>query len=203
LEQKLTSKNTTLDDLAAVIGFSATIRLAAWFGGLSNVWVPPVVEEGQLLVRLIGMSAALRMSAEWGRAHIAVPPLSAYEDEMTRRLVGRLAEKGFSTREIARHNRMGERRVQQICRELEQIGLIKVVVPKTPAKTPSKNGGSNPRAKIPQEKAPAKAPSEKTLKKQMPGPRSGISNLLNARNWPTEAESAADLSATDALAKIR
>lgn len=121
--------NTTLDDICAVIGLSATVRLAAWFGGLARLYVPNTVNDGQLLVKLVGMPAAKRMTSEWGGIHICVPHLTAYEDELCRNMIGRMAETGFSTREIARHARMTARRVQQICRELEQAGLIKVGAP--------------------------------------------------------------------------
>lgn len=122
-------RNTTLDDVAAVIGFSATLRLSAWFGDGGNLYVPEHVSEGQVLARLIGMSAAERLSKEWGGEHLALPRLRAYEDDLRRRMVGRMLEQRFSSREIAVHMRMSERRVQQIARELESAGLIDVVVP--------------------------------------------------------------------------
>lgn len=121
-------ENTTLDDIAAVVGLSATVKLAAWFGGLGNLYVPNTAAEGQVLVKLIGMPAAKRMTQEWGGEHLAVPRLSNYEDEMLRHLIGRMLENGFGSGEVARHMQMSQRRVQQICRELEQAGLIKIVV---------------------------------------------------------------------------
>ncbi len=123
-------KNNTLDDISAVIGLSATVRLAAWFGGLSRLYVPSTVEDGQLLVKLIGMPAAKRMTTEWGGTFLVVARLTTYEDELLRNMIGSMFEAGLSIRKIARHSRMTPRRVQQICRELEQVGLIKVVVPK-------------------------------------------------------------------------
>jgi len=121
--------NTTLDDISAVIGLSATVRLAAWFGGLTRLYVPKTVEDGQLLVKLVGISAARRMTKEWGGLFLTVPRLSAYEDELVRNMIGRMADTGFKAREIARHTRMSPRRVQQICRDLEIAGLIKIIVP--------------------------------------------------------------------------
>lgn len=121
-------ENTTLDDISAVVGLSATVKLAAWFGGLGNLYVPNTAAEGQVLVKLIGMPAAKRMTQEWGGEHLAVPRLSNYEDEMLRHLIGRMLENGFGSNEVARHMQMSQRRVQQICRELEQAGLIKIVV---------------------------------------------------------------------------
>lgn len=122
-------QNTTLDDLSAVIGFSATLHLAAWFGDGNNLYVPDAVEEGQLLVKLVGLPNAQRLSAEWGRQHLAVPSLRSYDDLVKRRQIGRMFEKGFGSREISSHFRMTERRVQQICRELETVGLIAIVTP--------------------------------------------------------------------------
>ena len=136
---------TVLDDLSAVIGFAATVRLAAWFGdGTGNLYIPNEVEEGQLIVKLIGMPAARALTREWGGEHLAVPRLRDYEDDMKKKMVGRLFESGMGSREISGHMRMGERRVQQICRELEQAGLIKVVGPaarKMAGKSAGKKGG--------------------------------------------------------------
>lgn len=121
--------NNTLDDICAVVGLSATVRLAAWFGGLLHLYVPKEVADDQLLVKLIGLPAARRMTKEWGGLTITVPRLTNYEDEMMRNLIGRMIETGFKVREIARHTRMSQRRVQQVCRDLEIAGLIKIIVP--------------------------------------------------------------------------
>ena len=42
-------QNTTLDDVSAVIGFSATLRLSAWFGDGGNVYVPAAAEVDEVL----------------------------------------------------------------------------------------------------------------------------------------------------------
>jgi hypothetical protein len=136
-------KNTTLDDVAAIIGFSATLRLSAWFGDAGNLYVPSVVTEDQVLSKLIGVSAAKRLSAEWGRQHLALPRLRAYEDDVKKRVIARMLEHKMGTREIAGHMRMSERRVQQITRELEASGLIAIVLPvkNQPEKSVEKIGG--------------------------------------------------------------
>lgn len=122
-------KNTTLDDIAAVIGFSATLRLSAWFGNGNNLYVPDTVEDGQVLVRLLGRSAAERLTQAFGREHLAVPRLASYEEDVRRKRIGSLLEGGFSTRQVSQFERISERRVQQICRELEVAGLITPVGP--------------------------------------------------------------------------
>ncbi len=122
-------QNTTLDDISSVIGFSATARLAAWYGNGSNLFVPLTVDDGQVLVGLIGRVCAERLTLEFGGTHLAVPRIAAYEEDIRRQRIHALLVKGFSTREVARYERMSERRVQQICREMEVIGLMAPVGP--------------------------------------------------------------------------
>lgn len=122
-------QNTTLDDIAAVIGFTATVRLSAWYGAGNNLYVPDKVEDDQVLVRLLGRSAAKRLTQAFGREWLAVPRIVGYEEDTRRQRIGRMLEKGFSTREVSRHERISERRVQQLCRELEQAGLIAPIGP--------------------------------------------------------------------------
>lgn len=134
LEQKrgcvLELKNSTLDDVSSVIGFSATLRLSAWFGDGGNLYVPREVDDEHLLVKLIGMSAARALCSEWPGEHMSLPRIKSYEDDVRRRMIGRMLEHQFSSREISTHLRMSERRVQQIARELESLGLIPPIVPK-------------------------------------------------------------------------
>ncbi len=152
-------KNTTLDDLAAVIGFSATLRLSAWFGDRGNVYIPDTCEEGQLLVKLIGLSAAKRLTQEWGHQHLNIPRISQYEDDLNKREIGRFLAHGMGSREIANTRRMSERRVQQICRELEVAGLIDIVAPKNAGENTGKNAPQN-RGKNGAQKDPAKIPHQ-------------------------------------------
>ena len=152
-------QNTTLDDIAAVIGFSATLRLSAWFGNGNNLYVPDTVEDGQVLVRLIGRSAAERLTQAFGREHLAVPRLVVYEEDVRRKRIASLLEGGFSTRQISQFDRISERRVQQICRELEVAGLITPVGPakskthtpveKAPSASLQENWALNPAGKKP------------------------------------------------------
>lgn len=120
-------KNSTLDDIAAVIGFTATLRLCVWFGDVGRVYIPATVDDGQLLVRHIGKPAAIRLSKEWPGEHITVPRLTTYERDMVRRMIAMMITRGCSTREVSHMTRVSERRVQQVCRELELAGLIPVM----------------------------------------------------------------------------
>ena len=122
-------QNTTLDDIASVVGFTATLRLSAWFGEEGNLYVPQKAEEGQLLVALLGMSAAQRLSEEWPGEHLAVPRPKQYEIDFQRKQVTRLIERGFTTRQVAHWLRCSERRVQQYLRDMEVAGILPVQGP--------------------------------------------------------------------------
>lgn len=117
--------NTILDDIASVIGFSATLKLVAWFGdGIANLYVPAVAEEGQLLPRIIGLPAARQLSKEWPKKHLNVPRLHNYEVELRKRHIARMVDRGYSVREIAGQLQMSERRVSQVKEELRSSGLL-------------------------------------------------------------------------------
>lgn len=115
--------NTTLDDIASVIGFSSTIDIAICFGD-SNLYIPQTAKEGQALVGLIGMSSAQRLSDEWGSQHLAIPSLSRYDERMKRWQISRMYERGFGKGEISTMLKISRRRVQQICQELKAGGVV-------------------------------------------------------------------------------
>lgn len=120
-----TCMNTILDDISAVIGLSATLKLVAWFGdGIANLYVPAVAEEGQLLPKIIGLPAARMLSKEWPKKHLNIPRLHNYEVEMRKRAIARMLEKGYSLREVAGQLQMSERRVSQVKEELRSSGLL-------------------------------------------------------------------------------
>lgn len=121
--------NNTLDDIAVLIGFSNTVKLSAWYSARrGKMYIPAKVTEEHKLVKLIGMSAACKLTKEWGGEELIVPTMQVLDNEILRRRIARMFEQGFSSREIALDLKMDERRVQQICRELEAEGLMKVVV---------------------------------------------------------------------------
>ena len=116
-------QNTTLDDIASVVGFTNTMRLVAWFGE-GTMFVPLKVEDGQLLVLLIGKVAAQRLSEAWPGELLAVPGLHQYEVDRRRRQTAMLLESGFTPRQVSHWMRCSERRVQQVRGELERAGLL-------------------------------------------------------------------------------
>lgn len=117
--------NTTLDDIAAEIGLTPTLRLAARHRNrAANCYIPTEAEEGQVLVNIIGLAAAKKLSAKWPGQFIAIPGLHDYEMWCRKYDVKTLVELGASSRKIAGILRISERRVVQIKRELEKLGEI-------------------------------------------------------------------------------
>jgi hypothetical protein len=147
---------TVLEDICAVIGLTATLRLSAWYGDADcGIWVPLNVEEGQVLVNLVGMPAARRLSAEWGGKALRIPKLTLYTDDVRKRLVGMMLELGFSTHECAGQLKISQRRVQQILRELEAAGLVGPIGPVE--KSRGKNAGEKSGGKMPVKSAVEKS----------------------------------------------
>lgn len=153
----LEHRNTTLDDIASVIGFTLTLRVAAWFGNTNNMYVPAGVEDDQLLVRLLGRRPAEKLAEAFPDEWIAVPRLTAYEEDERRHRIALLLARGFSTREVSKLERISERRVQQLCRDLEVAGVI----PPIGADTTMQLGGKQ-HGRIVGENAPGKTSGEKS-----------------------------------------
>lgn len=120
--------NNTLDDIAGVIGFQATLTISLWYAG-KNLFVPASPDEGSNLVRIVGIDAAKKLAEEWGGEMIAVPTLWGYEEQARNRAIGSLIGRGLSTKQIAVMMGMTERRVQQIRRSLEDAGLLPLLLP--------------------------------------------------------------------------
>lgn len=120
--------NSTLDDISAVIGFSATVRLAANYGD-RDVNVPQVVSALHPVAMLIGSSRMDALHACWQGERIAVPSLKIVEAEIRRAKILSLLLQGVGTYAIAELMGLTERRVYQIKKEFIADGLIKLVIP--------------------------------------------------------------------------
>lgn len=127
-------RNTTLDDLAAIIGFTATARLAAWFGR-RNLYIPPQAQANSALASLVGMSAAKRLSREFPGQWLAIPNLSIALRETRYARICEMFGENKPVEEIAKSVDMGVRRIQQLRVEFELLGMIE------PRKNASKNEG--------------------------------------------------------------
>lgn len=125
-------RNTTLDDLAAIVGFSATVRFSMWFGSRGNkynTYIPNTVNEDHVITKLVGLPAMRRLVHEFGGEHLSVPSLHGAFIEGRNALIRDRLLAGIGTKNIAEETGLTERRVQQIRRELETMGLLPLVLP--------------------------------------------------------------------------
>lgn len=116
-------KNTTLDDIAGVIGFSATVRLAAHYGG-RDLHVPTTVSELHPVAKLIGLARMQHLNREWAGQRLCVPSLGVVECEVRSGRVLSLLVHGMSTAQAANITGLTERRVQQLKKEYQAEGLL-------------------------------------------------------------------------------
>jgi hypothetical protein len=126
--------NGTLEDVAAEIGYTATSRLVAWFGG-ANLYVPATATEDHAVARLIGLPAFRRLVSEYGGTTLSVPGGHLEEMDRRDRLIAERLGCGTGPREIAAEFGITERRVQQLRTRIEQTGLILLLV-RTRARSP-------------------------------------------------------------------
>lgn len=119
-------KNSTLDDIAAVIGFSATVRIAAHYGG-RDLNIPRHVSELHPIAKLIGVSALNRLHAEWQGERVTVPTLTFAEVEVRNARILSELQQGVSIEAIASVEGVTIRRVQQLRRGFEADGLLPLV----------------------------------------------------------------------------
>lgn len=135
-------KNTTHEDLAQIIGFSATIRLSAYYGG-KNMTVPKNVSEKHVLAQLIGMSAAKLLSNEYAGERFAVPTLNLAEVELRNARVLEQLRKGESTDKIAAMCGLSIRRVQQLRVQFETLGWLPKILGKNSEEISPENSTEN------------------------------------------------------------
>jgi len=116
-------KNSTLDDIAAVIGFSATVRLAAHYAD-RDLMVPHTVSELHPVAKLIGVSCLTRLVTEWPGERLSIPTLDIYDTERRSAHVIRLMLHNVPDYSIALIVGLSVRRIAQLRREFTAEGLL-------------------------------------------------------------------------------
>lgn len=119
-------KNSTLDDLAAIVGFSATVRLAAHYGG-RDLTLPLEISDKSPIAKLVGISALQRLHDNWAGQRIAVPTLTVIEVEIRNSKILWNLRNGKTVGTIAKLVGLSERRVQQIRVAFEADGLLPLI----------------------------------------------------------------------------
>lgn len=122
-------KNTALDDISAVIGYTPTTVLAGMFGG-RIVYVPLQVLEGHYLYRLIGERSFVRLVREFGGQDLFIPT-SAVHTRYTRwRVVRDMLLAGKSVRDVCDETGFTPKHVHNIRRYLEELTLLPLILTK-------------------------------------------------------------------------
>ena len=118
--------NGILEDLGAVIGFTATLRLVALRPG-ATLWVPNEYLTGHALAKIIGEAAMVRLVQHYPGERFDIPQLAEYDNL---RLLPGLAKRisaGESPREIARVVGLTEQHIRRMRAQAEAFGLMDMV----------------------------------------------------------------------------
>lgn len=114
---------SNLEDIARVVGYTATRQLAAWYSGRS-IYVPRSARYDHPLARLIGMAALRALVDEFACLQLTIPT-EAEDDRWRRdRRVATMLVAGQTPQAIAREIGLTTRRVEQIRADLVDRGLL-------------------------------------------------------------------------------
>lgn len=127
--------NGVIEDICALIGYTATCSLVDWFGG-GNVFIPCQIDPGHPLCKVLGVSAFRRLFNHYdgkkGNDRTLWVP-TGYQREIDRRdrMIAGLYSCGLTTSQIASISCMSKRHVQSVKNRIESLGLMSMVVRST------------------------------------------------------------------------
>lgn len=127
-----TSEPNIIDEIGAVIGTTAALRLLAIFGG-TKLYVPETMREDHPIALGIGLEAAKRLSAIFAREGLNLPDGEDFHRLQRVRRVAGLLRAGTSERDIAMFVGVSARQVRNYRVEAEALGLIPMVFSGAPA----------------------------------------------------------------------
>jgi hypothetical protein len=133
-------KNTTADDVAGLIGFSATLKLLAWCADKNTpmMYVPEKIPENHPISVLIGRRNAERLSSEFGSMQVYLGTMQSFENNFRDGLICRMLRMELPLLVIATTFGITRRRAQQLQKEFVAKGLVKM-----PGKNAPENRGEN------------------------------------------------------------
>lgn len=124
-------QNGVLEDISAVIGFTATTRLVAIFGSgpdPKNLFIPVEANPDHAIAMAIGMSAMRRLVDEWGGQVIALCAHSDLHHVRLVRAVANMLKGGMPPKDVAIVVGLTDRQVRRLRTEAEEIGLMPLVL---------------------------------------------------------------------------
>lgn len=125
--------NLLAEELARFIGFIATIRLCAVYGGRS-LYVPSVAEPDHFLATLLGAEAFGALVKEFRSISFTVPQVEEFERWSKVRQVSQFLSRGATPSEISRALTLTPRYVRILRKDAEKIGLLPMVLTSGQAK---------------------------------------------------------------------
>lgn len=114
---------SVLDDLSPVVGFTATLALAAWWAD-RNLYVPASARPDHPLAAVIGLPALRALVAEFGGQTLAIPAdVQALRFRRDRAICERFAE-GWTPARVADEFELSPRRAEQLRADLIARGWL-------------------------------------------------------------------------------
>ena len=113
--------NTILEDISAIIGFTATARIAGWYGG-RHLYVPK--EPGGVLQLVIGKAACTHLCNAYPGERIQIPHDTQRDEVRLRRTVHTMLQGGICAGETAIAAGITRRQVERIRAELVADGFL-------------------------------------------------------------------------------
>jgi len=138
------TNNTVLEDIAAEIGFGATVRLAAVYGG-STIRIPIKCSDGHPLVKILGHTCVVRLAAMFPSPEtLDVPNLAEFERWRKVKAVASLASRDVPKADIATLTAMSPRHVGNMLKLAAEVGLVEAKPDRKPAGDP----GTTPEVRV-------------------------------------------------------
>jgi len=120
-------QNGVLEDISAVIGFTATTKMVALFAP-GRLLVPVDAAPDHAISLAIGRQAARALSREWGGQVLEICLNSNYHHARKVRAVAHLIKGGMAAKDIAEEVGLNERQVRRLRIEAEGMGLLPLVL---------------------------------------------------------------------------
>ncbi|WP_287995351.1 helix-turn-helix domain-containing protein [Acidiphilium sp.] len=126
-------QNGVLEDISAVIGFTATTRLVAMFGP-GKLLVPVAAHPDHAITLAIGQSAMRRLVAEWGGQVLELCMNADFHHARLVRAVAIMLKDGMPPKDVAGVVGLTERQVRRLRSEAEEMGLLPLVLRSKPTR---------------------------------------------------------------------
>lgn len=118
---------STIDDICSVVGYTATRKLQAWFGG-RKIYVPAKADPSHKFALAIGLPAFRALVAEFSVEVLSIPPIEEeWRYHRNRDIAEKLAD-GVELAQIAATHNLSIRRVEQIRREVIEDSWLEYAV---------------------------------------------------------------------------